>query len=109
MARSDSSTTYAWGVRRAPSPTGLPSSENLRLVECFTRVGPETLEYELTVEDPTTWTRPWTVMIPLKKSEDAIYEYACHEGNYSMESMLGGARRQEAGLLFSPPGGESTR
>ncbi len=85
------------------------SSENLRLVERFTRVGPETLEYEVTVEDPTTWTRPWTVMIPLKKSEDAIYEYACHEGNYSMESMLGGARLQEAGLLSSPPDGESTR
>ena len=85
------------------------SSKNLRLVERFTRVGPETLEYEVTVEDPTTWTRPWTVMIPLKKSEDAIYEYACHEGNYSMESMLGGARLQEAGLLSSPPDGESTR
>ena len=93
----------------SPKSSFRGSSENLRLVERFTRVGPETLEHEVTVEDPTTWTRPWTVMMPLKKSEDAIYEYACHEGNYSMESMLGGARRQEAGLLFSPPDGESTQ
>ena len=93
----------------SPKSSFRGSSENLRLLERFTRVGPETLEYEVTVEDPTTWTRPWTAMIPLKKSEDAIYEYACHEENYSMESMLGGARRQEAGLLFSPPDGESTQ
>ncbi len=72
------------------------SSENLYMVERFTRVGPETLEYAVTLKDPTTWTRAWTAMIPLKKSEDAIYEYACHEGNISMQGMLAGARLQEA-------------
>ena len=80
----------------SPKSSFRGSAENLRLVERFMRAGPETLEYEVTVEDPTTWTRPWTAMIPLKKSEDAIYEYACHEGNYSMEGMLAGARGQEA-------------
>ncbi len=81
----------------SPKSSFRGSSENLTLVERFTRVGPEKLRYEITLEDPTTWTRPWTVMIPLSKSEDAIYEYACHEGNYSMEGMLAGARKEEAG------------
>ena len=71
------------------------AAENLHLVERFTRVGPYTLNYEATITDPTTWRRPWTVLIPLKKSEDAIYEYACHEGNYGMEGILAGHRAQE--------------
>ena len=71
------------------------ATENLHLVERFTRVGPYTLNYEATITDPTTWPRPWTVLIPLKKSEDAIYEYACHEGNYGMEGILAGHRAQE--------------
>ena len=71
------------------------AAENLHLVERFTRVGPYTLNYEATITDPMTWTRPWTVLIPLKKSEDAIYEYACHEGNYGMEGILAGHRAQE--------------
>ena len=71
------------------------SAENLHLVERYTRVGPDTLNYEVTVTDPTTWTEPWTVMIPLMRSDDAIYEYACHEGNYAMEGILAGQRAQE--------------
>ena len=70
-------------------------AEDLRLVERFTRVGPNTLNHEFTVEDPTTYTDSWTAMIPLKRSEDAIYEYACHEGNYGMEGILGGHRAEE--------------
>jgi hypothetical protein len=58
------------------------SSKNLHLVERFTLAGPETLNYEITVTDPTTWTKPWTALIPLKRSKDAIFEYACHVGNY---------------------------
>ena len=69
--------------------------ENLHLVERYTRVGPDTLEYVATITDPTTWTRPWTVSIPLKKSDDAVFEYACHEGNYGMEGILAGHRAQE--------------
>ena len=71
------------------------SAENLHLVERYTRVGPDTLNYEVTVTDPTTWTKPWTLMIPLRGSNDAMYEYACHEGNYGMEGILSGHRAQE--------------
>jgi hypothetical protein len=52
------------------------------LIERFTRVDAETIEYRVTSEDPTTWTRPGTAMVPLKRSNDRIYEFACHEGNY---------------------------
>ncbi|SVB18817.1 uncharacterized protein METZ01_LOCUS171671, partial [marine metagenome] len=70
-------------------------SEKVRVVERFTRLDEETLAYEVTFEDPTTWTSPWTLMIPLKRSEGAIFEYACHEGNYGMEGILAGARADE--------------
>ena len=71
------------------------SSDKLHLVERFTRVGPDSLDYEVTVTDPTTWTEPWTVSIPLMRSDDALYEYACHEGNYGMEGILAGHRVEE--------------
>ncbi len=71
------------------------ASEDLRVVERFTRVGPEVIEWEITFEDSATWTRPWTVMIPLQSSGDAMFEYACHEGNYAMYDILAGARAQE--------------
>ena len=71
------------------------SRQNLHLVERFTRIGPDTLEHEITIEDETTWTSPWTVRILLKSSEDPIFEYACHEGNYAMEGILAGARAEE--------------
>ena len=74
------------------------SSENLRLVERFRRVSPDTLEYRLTFEDPTVWTTPWTMMIPLKRSEEKIYEYACHEGNHSLTGILAGARTLERSI-----------
>jgi hypothetical protein len=67
------------------------SSANLRLVERFTRRDANTLTYEFTVEDPTTWTRPWTAQIPMTKAE-VMYEYACHEGNYGLTNILSGAR-----------------
>ena len=68
----------------------------LRLTERFTRVDGETLMYEFTVNDPATWTRPWTAAIPMTKSPVLMYEYACHEGNYGMEGILAGARADEA-------------
>ena len=71
------------------------STEGMRLVERFTRVDADTLEYEFTVTDPGTWEAPWTVNLPMRRSELAMFEYACHEGNYSMEAMLGGARADE--------------
>jgi len=69
--------------------------ETLRLVERFTRVDARTLGFELTVHDPTTWTRPWTVAFPMIPSEGPIYEYACHEGNYGLRNMLEVARDEE--------------
>ncbi|MCZ6642706.1 MAG: hypothetical protein O7F71_14095 [Gammaproteobacteria bacterium] len=71
------------------------AGKNLHLLERFTRTGPDTLQWHLTISDPTTWTKPWTVVILLAKSEDDIFEYACHEGNYAMEGILSGARSDE--------------
>ena len=71
------------------------STAAMRLVERFTRVDRDTLLYEFTVDDPATWVRPWTVQLPMTRSDDPIYEYACHEGNYSMPNMLKGARAAE--------------
>jgi len=71
------------------------STEDMRLVELFTRVDADTLEYEFTVADPETWDAPWTVNLPMRRNEFQMFEYACHEGNYSMEAMLGGARADE--------------
>ena len=68
---------------------------NLHLIERFTRVDSDTLKYEFTITDPTAFTRPWTVSYPMTRSQDQMYEYACHEGNYSMAGMLSGARAQE--------------
>jgi len=71
------------------------ASEKLHVVERFTRTGPDTLKYEVTVDDPATWAKPWSVLIPLSHSRDAIYEYACHEGNEGLVGMLAGARAEE--------------
>jgi len=71
------------------------SSEHLRLVERLTRVDADTLLYEFTVEDPKTWTRPWTAAVPMQKTDRPIFEYACHEGNYGMTNLLAGARAEE--------------
>src|SRR5689334_6334706 len=72
------------------------SGENLHVVERFTRVNPKTILYRFTVEDPTTWDRSWTGEYPWNATDEHIYEYACHEGNYSLGGMLRGARQKEA-------------
>ena len=71
------------------------SSPDLHLVERFARVDADTLLYEATVEDPATWTRPWTYSVPMTKNSEPLYEYACYEGNYAMEVILAGARAKE--------------
>jgi hypothetical protein len=74
----------------------LPTSRDLRIVERITRVDAVTLHYQATVSDPMTWTRPWTVALPLKSHpEYGMFEYACHEGNYAMKHILSGARADE--------------
>ena len=71
------------------------SDKNMRLIERFTRVGPERLLYEYTIDDPKSFTKPWSAAIPMKKTDQPMFEYACHEGNYSMLTMLEGARADD--------------
>jgi hypothetical protein len=71
------------------------SREHLHVVERFTRVDDNTIRYQFTVDDPTTWSRPWTAELPLAKDKGPIYEYACHEANYGMANNLRGARAAE--------------
>jgi hypothetical protein len=80
----------------SPQSNFLGSAEHLHLIERFTRVASDTIAYEFTVDDPTTWTKPWTVSIRLRPTEDQIYEFACHEGNFDiMHGILLGARAEE--------------
>ena len=71
------------------------STEKLHVVERFKRTGANGLEWTITVDDPGAWAAPWTAMIPLRHSKDAIYEYACHEGNYGLTDILAGARLED--------------
>ena len=71
------------------------SGERLRLVERFTRADAATLLYQFTVDDPASFVTPWTAVLPMTRTDDQIYEYACHEGNYAMTGILRGARAGE--------------
>ena len=72
------------------------TTRNMTLVERLTRVDEDTLEYEYTVTDPETWSSPWTASIPMRMADQPMFEYACHEGNYSMDGILAGHRAEEA-------------
>ena len=78
------------------------SGATLHLTERFTRIDADTLEYRFTVEDPTTWTRPWTVAYPMVKTVGLMYEFACHEGNYGLKNILSAARAEEAAASKEP-------
>jgi hypothetical protein len=71
------------------------ASDQLHVVERFTRVNATTLLYHFTVDDPQTWDKPWSGEYPWNATDEHIYEYACHEGNYALGDMLRGARAQE--------------
>ncbi len=71
------------------------STADTQLVERFTRVAPDTIKYEFTVKDPTSYTRPWSVMMPLQRTDGLLYEYACHEGNYGLHGIMAGARAKD--------------
>jgi hypothetical protein len=71
------------------------STENLHVIERFTRTGPDTILYRFTIDDPATFTKSWTAELPFKTSPSPIYEYACHEGNYALADILSGARAEE--------------
>jgi len=78
-------------------------SDQLKIIERFTRTGPKTLDYRATVDDPKTWTKPWTMLIQLDRNDDyPIIEYACHEGNYAMSDILSGARTEESTAPVQP-------
>jgi hypothetical protein len=85
---------FSW-ASSSPASLTMGSHEHLHLIERLTRTDLDTLQYEVTADDPTTWTQPWKAMVPWKRSTDRIYEYACHEGNRSMEGILSGARADE--------------
>jgi hypothetical protein len=77
---------------------GIPQTESLHVIERFTPVDPNTIDYSATLDDPKMFTRPWTVSIPLHRdSAYRIYEYACHEGNRAVEGVLRGERARETG------------
>jgi hypothetical protein len=73
------------------------TDQNLRIVERFTRAGPDSIVYRATIDDPTVYTRPWTFEAVLERTTEPIFEYACHEGNYAMVDVLSGARAMEKG------------
>ena len=80
----------------SPKTAFMGVSNDLHLVERFTRVSAGTLQYDATMSDPGTWTRPWTARILFKQTTQPLLEYACHEGNYGLFGILSGARKQEA-------------
>jgi hypothetical protein len=84
-------TNYVAGATRV----GAATTDTLRTSERFTRVAGDTIEYSVTFDDPAVWSRPWTMMIPLKQTGELMFEFACHEGNYGLRAILSGARAQE--------------
>jgi hypothetical protein len=78
------------------------SNVNLKLTERFSRPDANTLIYEFTVEDPTTWVRPWTVRLPMTYNPEGIFEYACHEANYGLEGIMKGSRLQDKENAVAP-------
>lgn len=74
------------------------TDENLRVVERFTRTAPDLIVYQATVTDPTVYSKPWTIELPMSKTNSPIYEYACHEGNYGMSGILSGERARDKAL-----------
>ena len=82
-------TNFTGGQSRGSGP-------NMHLIERFTRVDPDTVAYEFTITDETVYTRPWTVLMPLRRTDGPLFEYACHEGNIGLEGILRGARVLEA-------------
>jgi hypothetical protein len=94
--RWDGNTLVIETTNFSPKSNFMGSTEHLHLIERFTRVAPDTVHYEITISDPTTWTRPWTALLPMKQTSEQIYEFACHEGNLViMHGMFGAAREVE--------------
>jgi hypothetical protein len=80
-----------------PLQTFRGASENLKVIERFARIGPDTILYRFTIDDPATFTRQWSGEVPFNRTDEMIYEYACHEGNYALSNILSGERARERG------------
>ena len=102
IARSEEGSSFSRDAARIRAANG-GRTESLRIVERFTRVDADTLRYEFTVEDPTRWTRPWSGELPLRRTDESLFEYACHEGNYGLVNILSGARAQERQVAEDSP------
>jgi hypothetical protein len=94
-ARWDEDTLVVDTTNYVDNATRVGASATLRTTEKFRRVAKDTLEYYVTFDDPTVWSRPWTLMIPLKMTGERMFEFACHEGNYGLPAILRGAREME--------------
>ena len=83
------------------------NGEALRLIERFTPIGPNSVEWAVTVDDPTTWSKPWAFAMNLTKKDatQRPFEYACHEGNYGLRNILSAARAEEKAAEAAPSGG----
>ncbi len=86
----------------SPKSDFLGSNEGLRIIERLTRVSPDRIQYEVTTSDPSTWEKHWTGMAIFNRTDDAVYEYACHEGNHGMIGILAGARAEENAVAINP-------
>ena len=86
-------TTHLYGVNSFTERN--VATQDMTVTERFTRTDAETLTYQFTVEDSATWTRPWSAEVPMARSDDQVWEYACHEGNYGMDGILAGHRAEE--------------
>ena len=85
-------------INFSPKSNFMGSAERLHVIERFTRTAADTITYQMTFDDPTTWTRTWTAEVPLKRTEQPLFEYACHEGNFPlMTSVLSGAHASDGG------------
>ena len=86
-------------IRKWPRPENSLArgdlTEALQVVERFTRLGPDTLGYEFTVDDPGTWTTPWSGSLPMARTDGPVYEFACHEGNHGLMNIMAGSRAEE--------------
>jgi hypothetical protein len=91
----DGDTLVIDSVNFRANATRLGATDKLHVIEKYRRAADDTLEYYVTIDDPTVWSRPWTLMIPLKLTGENMFEFACHEGNYGMRAILSGARAEE--------------
>jgi hypothetical protein len=100
MARTEEGSAFGSDPIRIRAANG--DQEQLRVVERFTRVDANTIRYEFTVEDPSRWQQPWAGEIPLRTTDGPLFEYACHEGNYSIANVLSGERARERAETGDP-------